>query len=127
METTLKKRARGQEQKEERRRQILATAGALFRDQSFAETTMADVAARALPLPLMTAALLLGGCPPPEPAVSPDADRTPPPAPQATTAKPAPATTAASPFGISEGANGSIGEDFSFLDCWPDFGIKLRH
>jgi AcrR family transcriptional regulator len=41
------KRARGQEQKEVRRREILATAEALFRDQSFAETTMAEVAARA--------------------------------------------------------------------------------
>lgn len=46
MEKTLKKRARGDEQKEERRRQILATAGALFRDQAFADTTMAEVAAR---------------------------------------------------------------------------------
>jgi AcrR family transcriptional regulator len=49
VETVLnpKKRARGEEQKEARRRHILETAEALFRDQSFADTTMADVAARA--------------------------------------------------------------------------------
>jgi AcrR family transcriptional regulator len=47
VEIALKRRARGEAQKEARRRHILATAEALFRDQSFAETTMADVAARA--------------------------------------------------------------------------------
>lgn len=43
----MKKRARGPEQKEARRRRILAGAEALFRDRSFAETTMAEVATRA--------------------------------------------------------------------------------
>lgn len=47
MDTAVKKRARGPEQKEARRRRILAAAEGLFRDRSFAETTMADVAARA--------------------------------------------------------------------------------
>jgi len=41
-------------------------------------------------------------------------------------APPAPATPTGFPFGFEEGANPDSFENFSFLDCWPDYAIKRR-
>ncbi len=39
-------------------------------------------------------------------------------------ARPAPATPTGFPFGFDEGTNSPFFENFSFLDCWPDYAIK---